>query len=920
MLLEYDLSQNTGSDSGWTDPTYDILRSECQPLDSLFAPKTIAVIGTNDRDGHLVQTILWNLISSNFQGLIFPVNPNQRSIRGIQTYSSIDAVPEPVDLAIIATSPLTAPDILSQCIKAQVKNAIIIAGNFPGCCDTFRSKLAQIIQKNKQTIRVLGPNSLGLIVPRIGLNASIGNVMPFSGHLGFICQRKAFANAVLDWSLAKKIGFSAFISIGSMIDLHWGELIYYLGDDPYTRSIVMYMESIVNARAFISAAREVALNKPIIVLKTVSREESIKVAACCYSQAKVISDEVFDAAFRRCGVLRVNQLSELFQMAEILSKQPKLPSGSKITIITNDGGAAVLATDALMEGGGKLASLSPETINQLNQILPPEWSHDNPINVLADADSQRYSQVVKIVAREPDTDGLLTILTPQTTTDPAQVAEELKNIQKPLIASWMGGEKISAGEKILHNHHIPTSPYPDTAAQLFNVMWKYNYNLQAIYETPELLPESELQGDRYHLVDQIIINAREKGRTFLTELESRLILTAYGIPVVKTAIATTVDEAIQVAEAMGYPVVVKLWSETIANKTEMGGVHLNLTRAEDVRQAYQAIKTAITEKVGEKHFLGVMIQPMLNLYNAYELIVTSKIDPQFGPVLLFGVGGHYQEVFKDIAIALPPLNTTLARRMMEQTQIYQAFKGVLGHKPINIAELEHLLVKFSQIVVEQPWLKEIEINPLFVSPEGLNTLDVRIVLHPATLREEELPKPAIRPYPLQYANDYRMKNGITVTIRPIRPEDEPLMIEFHQTLSEDSVYLRYFHMMKLSKRTTHERLTRMCFIDYDWEMALVVDRQDSTTREHQVLGVGRLSKMHGVNEAEFSMLIRDSYQRQGLGSELLRRLVEIARHEGIKRIKAEILPINRAMQRVSEKLGFRLRHVSMDLLAAELEL
>jgi acetyltransferase len=302
------------------------------------------------------------------------------------------------------------------------------------------------------------------------------------------------------------------------------------------------------------------------------------------------------------------------------------------------------------------------------------------------------------------------------------------------------------------------------------------------------------------------------------------------------------------------------------------------------------------------------------------LIVTSKIDPQFGPVLLFGVGGHYQEVFKDIAIALPPLNTTLARRMMEQTQIYQAFKGVLGHKPINIAELEHLLVKFSQIVVEQPWLKEIEINPLFVSPEGLNTLDVRIVLHPATLREEELPKPAIRPYPLQYANDYRMKNGITVTIRPIRPEDEPLMIEFHQTLSEDSVYLRYFHMMKLSKRTTHERLTRMCFIDYDWEMALVVDRQDSTTREHQVLGVGRLSKMHGVNEAEFSMLIRDSYQRQGLGSELLRRLVEIARHEGIKRIKAEILPINRAMQRVSEKLGFRLRHVSMDLLAAELEL
>ncbi len=912
MLLKDDLRQNN-----WTDPAYDILRSQRQPLDSLFSPKTIAIIGTKDEYSHLTQTILWNLIKSNFQGLIFPVNPQEKSIRGIQTYPNIRVVPESVDLAIIATAPPTTLEILNQCIVAEVKNAIIIAGNFPGCCDHFYSELEAIIAKNKAKIRVLGPNSLGLIVPRIGLNASIASVIPNAGNVGFICQRKAFGNAVLDWSLVKKIGFSAFISIGSMVDLNWGELIYYLGDDSQTRSIVIHMESIVNARSFISAAREVALTKPIIVIKTVCTEESVKVAAC-YPQAKIISDEVFDAAFRRCGVLRVNQLSELFQMAEILSQQPKLPSGSKLTIITNDGGAAVLATDALINGGGELAQLSPQTIEQLNQILPQNWSHDNPINLLSDADSQRYQQVVELVANDPHSDALLTILTPQTTTNSTDIAQHLTQIKKPLIASWMGGKKIKKGENILNAHHIPTSPYPDTAAKLFNAMWQYHYNLQGIYETPESLPE--LMENSCDLVAKIIDRAKEKGKTLLSELESRLILSSYGIPVVQTAIAKTRDEAVQTASNMGYPVVLKLWSETIAHKTEVGGVHLNLTIPEDVETAYQSIKNSVTEKVGEEHFLGVMIQPMLNLYNAYELMVTSKIDPQFGPVLLFGVGGHYQEVFKDTAIALPPLNTTLARRMIEQTEIYQSFKGVRGHQPIQISKLKHLLVKFSQLVVEQPWLKEIEINPLFVSPKGFNALDVRIVLHDSTLSEQQLPKPAIRPYPLQYVNQWTMKDGTEVTIRPIRPEDEPLMIKFHQTVSEDSVYLRYFHMMKLSKLIAHERLTRICFIDYDRDIALVIDHQDSQTKEHQILGVGRLTRIHGVKEAEFSMLVSDSYQRQGLGTELLRRLVEIGRDEGFKKIKAEILPINRAMQRVSEKLGFQLRRVSMDLFEAEIDI
>ncbi|NEP87837.1 MAG: bifunctional acetate--CoA ligase family protein/GNAT family N-acetyltransferase [Okeania sp. SIO2C2] len=902
-----------------TDSSYDILRAERQPLTSIFAPENVAVIGATERVGSVGRTILWNLLSNPFGGTIFPVNPKRHSVLGIPAYPNIKAIPAPVDLAIIAIPAPMVPDAVRDCVEVGIKGAIIVSAGFKEIGPEGIELERQIMATAKGKMRLIGPNCLGLMNPHSGLNATFASTMANPGNLGFISQSGAFCTAVLDWSFPENVGFSAFISIGSMLDLDWGDLIYYLGDDPHTKSIVIYMESIGNARSFLSAAREVALTKPIIVIKAGQTEAAAK-AAASHTGSLTGSDEVLNAAFRRCGVLRVNRISELFNMAEVMAKQPRLPKGPKLTIITNAGGPGVLATDALIATGGELAPLAEETIAQLNEFLPTHWSHANPIDILGDADPERYRKTLEVAVKDPNTDGLLVILTPQAMTDPTQTAEQLKHYaqtaKKPVLASWMGGDEVTTGETILNRASISTYRYPDSAAKLFNFMWQYNYNLQGIYETPVLAEEQE-SGPNCSIVEQIIKTAQNTGRNILTESESKQILAAYGIPIVQTLVAKTEAEAVERANIIGYPVVLKLLSETITHKTDVDGVQLNLKDAEAVKWAYQNIQTSVTEKVGSEHFLGVTVQPMLSLDRGYELIIGSSVDPQFGPVLVFGTGGQLVEVFRDRAIALPPLNTTLARRMMEQTKIYQALKGVRGRKAVDLGALEKLLVKFSQLVVEEPWIKEIDINPLLASSERLIALDARIVLHDQSVGVEKLPSSAIRPYPTQYVKPWQMRNGEGVTIRPIRPEDEPLIIQFHKTLSEESVYLRYFNFLKLSRRIAHERLTRICFIDYYREMALVADYKNPETGNHEILGVGRLSKSHEVNEAEFAMLVSDPYQRQGLGTELLLRLVQIGRDEQLEGIVATILAENIAMQRVCEKVGFQLQR-SADLVEAKL--
>ncbi len=898
------------------EPAHDIFRQSYHPLNVFFSPKTVALIGATESEGSVGRTILHNLISSPFGGVVFPINPKRTSVLGIKAYPSISRVPEKVDLAVIATPAQTVPGVIRECVNAGVRGAIIISAGFKEAGSAGVALERQILAEARRgRMRIIGPNCLGVMSPLTGLNATFAGTMARPGNVGFISQSGALCTAILDWSLQEMVGFSAFVSIGSMLDVNWGDLIGYLGEDPRTQSIVLYMESIGNARSFLSAAREVALTKPIIVIKA-GRTKAAAKAAASHTGALTGSDEVLHAAFRRSGVLRVNSIADLFYMAEVLAKQPR-PKGPRLTIVTNAGGPAVLATDALILTGGELAELAPETIEALNRFLPPHWSHGNPIDILGDASAERYAQAVEVAAKDPNSDGLLAILAPQAMTDPTQTAERLKALArldgKPLLASWMGGADVAAGVTILNRAGVPTFSFPDTAVRAFNYMWRYSYNLRSLYETPVLAAE---EGTDRAAAERLIQAARKSGRTLLTEVESKQLLAAYGLPTVETRLAKSEAEAVEIAGEIGYPVVLKLHSETITHKSDVGGVQLNLTNAAAVRRAYRAIEKGVPAH----DFLGVSVQPMI-ARDGYELILGSSLDPEFGPVLLFGTGGTLVEVFQDRALGLPPLTTTLARRMMEQTKIFTALKGVRGKGPVDLAALEQRLVRFSRLVVEQRWIKEIDINPLLVSPERQIALDARVVVHGKEVREEDLPKPAIRPYPTQHVSQYTLKDGTPVTIRPIRPEDEPLMVRFHERLSDQSVYLRFFQPLKLSQRVAHERLTRICFIDYDREMALVAERKDPKTGEREILGAARLTKIDGTEEAEFSILISDPSQRRGLGTELLRRLIRIGRDEHLKKIRADILRDNTAMQQVCKKLGFRLHHhVGDALVSAGLDL
>ena len=848
------------------------------PLDVFFSPRTVAVIGASERPGSVGRAVMANL--SSFAGTVFPVNPTRPAVLGVQAFASVTQLPARADLAVVATPAAAVPGVLRECAAAGVRGAIVLSAGFAetGAAGALLEQECVRIARESR-MRIVGPNCLGVLSPATGLNASFARAMPRAGDIAFLSQSGALQTAILDWSLQEKIGFSAFVSTGSMCDVGWGDLIDHFGRDGRTRSILVYMESIGDARAFLSAAREVTLRKPVIVLKG-GRTAQAAQAAASHTGRMAGSDQVLTAAFRRSGVLRVDSIADLFYMADALAKQPR-PRGRRLSIVTNAGGPAVLAVDALVAGGGLPATLSDTTRARLEAALPAEWSQGNPIDILGEAEPELFLNAVEAAHDDPDSDAVLVVLAPQDCTEPTQTALKLapcahRNAWKPLLASWMGGAEVAAGRRALSDAGIPVFSFPDTAARIFNYMWKYSYNLRGLYETPALTEEATGGHER---AGAIVQAARAAGRTLLSERESKQVLATYGIPTVETRAAASADEAAQAAEEIGYPVAVKLDSRTVAHKSEVGGVKLGVGSAREVREAFKAISAC-------PGFLGVTVQPMVR-GGGVELIVGSSLDPQFGPVLLFGAGGVLAEVLGDRALGLPPLNTTLARRMMEETRISRALALVPG--------LDKLLVRFSQLVVEQPGIAEIDINPLLASPERLIALDARVVLHE---QGAALPRPAITPWPVQYVGTVALRGGGEVQVRPIRPEDEPRMVRFHGTLSDDSVYNRYAGMLKLDARVEHDRLARLCFIDYDREMALVAER------DGDILAVARLARLGGTGDAEFALLVSDSLQGQGLGRAMLLRLFQVGRDWGLQRIVAEILPGNGPMRHVCRKLGF----------------
>ncbi len=903
------------------DPAHDVLsRRGRGALDAIFAPRSVAVIGATEAPGSVGRTVLFNLLQSPFGGPVFPVNPRRASVLGVKAYPNLAAVPERVDLAVVVTQAATVPGVIRQCADTGVKGAIVISAGFKELGPQGAALEQQVLAEARRgRVRLVGPNCLGVMSPLSGLNATFAAGMARPGNIALLSQSGALLTAILDWSQRELVGFSALVSVGSMVDVGWGDLIDHLGGDPRTKSILIYMETIGDARAFLSAAREVALAKPILVLKAGRTEASAR-AAVSHTGSLTGSDEALEAAFRRTGVLRVDSIAELFHLAEVLARQPR-PRGPRLTILTNAGGPAVLAADALTEGGGALAELSPETMAALDQALPPHWSRNNPVDILGDADPGRYAAALEIALRDRGSDGLLVILTPQDMTDPTQTAERLVHAAreegKPILASWMGGPAILAGEAILNRAGIPTFPYPDEAARAFDAMWRYSDDLRALYETPALPaggaaaapPDRDRAGE-------LVRAARAEGRAILSEHESKALLVAYGIPTVETHVARDAAEAERIAERIGYPVVLKLHSRTITHKTDVGGVRLDLGDAGAVREAFRDIEASVAARAGAGHFEGVTVQPMVAL-DGYELILGSSVDPQLGPVLLFGSGGRLVEVYRDRALALPPLDATLARRWMERTRIHEALRGVRGRAPVDLDALAALLVRFAELVAEQRWIREIDINPVLASPSGLVALDARVVLHDPALREEALPGPVIRPYPVEYAGAFRLRDGTEVTVHPIRPEDEPLVVKFHETLSERSVALRYMAAIPLDRRVAHERLIRVCFSDYDRDIALVAERREP---QREILAIGRLAKIPGQAEAELALLVGDRWQRRGIGAELGRRLLDVARAEGLEKVVASMLPENREMQRLCEQLGFRLhRAVDEPLVEAEID-
>ena len=873
-------------------------------LSKVLRPQSVAVIGASSKEGSVGQTVLKNLIDSEFPGDIFPVNPKHDSLLGLKNYRSVEELPRAVDLAIVATPATTVPQIVSSCGEKGILGLIVLSAGFREVGEQGRAIEAEVQRELDRFpgMRLVGPNCLGILAPHSKLNASFANDMPAEGRIAFISQSGALCTSILDWSLAEKIGFSYFISIGNAMNVKVGDLIDFMANDPHTDSIVLYVESVTEARRFMSAARAFARTKPIVVYKAGRFSQSAQ-AAASHTGAMAGEDDVYEAAFKRAGMVRVYDASDMFDCAELLARQHR-PKGPRLAIITNAGGPGVMALDELLQRQGTLAELEPSTIEQLDNFLPPHWSHNNPVDILGDALPERFQQAVETVAADQQVDALLVTLTPQAMTDPTEtahcVAKAAKKTNKPVLAVWMGGPAVEPGREILNQAGIATYDSPDRAVRAFTYLVSFNQMREVLYETPRHLPNPSPQDENSARTKLQQYVAQQ--RSALTESESKAILQQYGIPTTVPVPADSAEQAVSIARQLSYPVVMKIHSPDILHKTEVRGVVTGISDDEAVRRTFEEMTERAKELRPDADIQGVTIQRMVSSAEGIELIVGAKRDPVFGALIMLGAGGITAELLRDRALELPPLNERLARRMIDSLKIRQLLHGYRGRSPIDLDQLTEVLVRTSKLIADNPEILELDINPLLATPEGMMALDGRVILDSHTSAEgrKQFSHLAICPYPEQYVRQATLQDGTQVTLRPIQPEDEPLWHELLGRCSERSIWLRFRYLFK---ETTHEMATRFCFIDYDRTMAIVAELEQQG--ETQLLGVGRLLADVDHNNAEYAVLVDDAWQGRGLGTLLTEYCLNICHDWGIEHVKVETTADNQRMQHIAKRFEFQ---------------
>jgi len=789
-------------------------------------------------------------------------------------------------------------DVVEQCGKKGIKGILIISAGFKEIGEEgkkLEKKLEDI--REKYGLRIVGPNCVGIIMPYLGMNSTFAGAMPEKGNIALFSQSGAICGSILDWAASAKVGFSSFVSVGSMLDVDFGDLIDYFGRDIHTRSIVLYVENITHARKFMSAARSFARVKPIIVIKSGRFKEGAK-AASSHTGAMAGEDYIYDAAFKRAGCVRVKKIGELFNCSAILAKQPR-PTGANLAIVTNAGGPGVLATDAIVENGGKLAKLSPETLEELNKFLPEHWSKGNPMDIIGDSDEEDYRKTIEVALKDKNIDGVIVISVPQVMANPKKLAENIIDISKkstkPILTSFVGEESVQYARQILNRNNVPTYATPEEAVESYMHLYHYARNLELLYETPEERNVETTEKSKSN-IKKIIQNALNEDRTLLYENEAKQILELYGINSTRPQLAKNANEAVKLAKEIGYPVVMKIHSPQITHKSDAGGVALNLDCEDSVRDAYKTMMNSVKKNVPEAIIEGVTMQKMVK-NSGGEFILGSKKDPVFGSVILFGLGGIFTELFKDRAIGFPPLNQVLTHRILEKTKAYQLLKGYRNIPPANMKSVEETMINFSQLIEDYPEISELDINPLIPQNDDLIAVDARIVIdkHP-----ENKPHMIISKYPSHYIKKVTLKDGTEVTLRPIKPEDEPLWQEMFDSFSEETVRYRFFRVIK---ETPHKMRTRYCNIDYDREIGIVAEiKQDGKRR---FLGVTRIIADPGSNEkAEFALVVSDKWQRQGLGAEFIDYTIEIAKRKGFKKIYGPVLKDNIPMIKLCREKNF----------------